>query len=219
MTREDFSFVGVEDLTHIKLLTKFVTNARTEIQLAATDEVHSQYTQSDFNSTANIEVQNQSISPLTENVNNNAIVLMEQCVTKTDPGPTYERIFKPRNHKVAPNELVGKKYLLKFHKVANDTQNRNQQLVNKWFEDKENPKVVKFFSANFRYDAKMRESLRAFVIKKEPLLSALEVEGLEKEVRWEVDDICDYFIFQIKNYRNGKKISRGVTRMLMVGES
>jgi hypothetical protein len=46
----------------------------------------------------------------------------------------------------------------------------------------------------------MQESLKAFVIKKRTFLSALELEGLEKEVRWEIDDICDFFIFQIKNY-------------------
>ena len=74
---------------------------------------------------------------------------MEQCITEIDPEPTYERIFKPRNHKFAPDEFVGKKYLMKFYKVANNTQNCNQQLVNNWFEDKENPEIAKNFTANF----------------------------------------------------------------------
>lgn len=74
-----------------------------------------------------------------ENVQKNAIVLIEQCVIETNIGPTYERTFKPKNHKFAPNELVAKKYLLKFNKVANDTQNWDQQLMNKWIQDKENP--------------------------------------------------------------------------------
>jgi hypothetical protein len=43
-----------------------------------------------------------------ENVQKNAIVLMKQCVIETNLGPTYERTFKPKNHKLLPMNWLQK---------------------------------------------------------------------------------------------------------------
>ena len=126
---------------------------------------------------------------------------------KSDPGPSYERIFKPPKARQLTDDtshLWGKKYLLEYnyhhqHKLLKN----NEGIVKSWFLNQSQPPIDSFFTGSFRHNPELQKALKDFIQVRESELSSLVFDGGSSIIRWKVDDIYLFFLEQ-KHYKTGK---------------
>ena len=117
----------------------------------------------------------------------------------------YKRIFKQRPKRTKGNLLWGRDYLREHFPLQWKTYNQNVKIVRSWFSNIDDPVALVFMRSNLRNQKVMVKEVKEFIKVREPALVFLLFmsNGTVLHVRWQVDDIYEWFK-GYKHYCMGK---------------